>query len=307
MIPVLVSTSRFDPENFDIAAGDYRSRLSPTFNPHGRKLTEGEVSDCLSAGVVGLIAGLEPLTRNVLQRATNLRVIARVGTGLDSIDLAAANELGIAVVNTPDATTDAVAELTLAHILNALRGVAAADRNIRAGSWSPFMGRLLKGKTVGIIGFGRIGRRVAQLVGAFGAHVVFTDPAVSENDDSRWRSLMSLCAESDVVSLHVPLTTQTEGLIGAQQLSAMKQGAILINVARGGLVDEAALYTALNKNHIWAALDCFAEEPYLGNLRASERITMTAHMGSYATETRTLMEREAVSALIREFEKTGLL
>jgi D-3-phosphoglycerate dehydrogenase len=87
----------------------------------------------------------------------------------------------------------------------------------------------------------------------------------------------------------------------------MKQGAILINVARGGLVDEAALYTALNKNHIWAALDCFAEEPYLGNLRASERITMTAHMGSYATETRTLMEREAVSALIREFEKTGLL
>jgi D-3-phosphoglycerate dehydrogenase len=307
MIPVLVSTSRFDPENFDIAAGDYRSHLSPTFNPHGRKLTEGEVSDFLSAGVVGLIAGLEPLTRNVLQRATNLRVIARVGTGLDSIDLAAANELGIAVVNTPDATTDAVAELTLAHILNALRGVAAADRNIRAGSWSPFMGRLLKGKTVGIIGFGRIGRRVAQLVGAFGAHVVFTDPAVSENDDSRWRSLMSLCAESDVVSLHVPLTTQTEGLIGAQQLSAMKQGAILINVARGGLVDEAALYTALNKNHIWAALDCFAEEPYLGNLRASERITMTAHMGSYATETRTLMEREAVSALIREFEKTGLL
>jgi D-3-phosphoglycerate dehydrogenase len=307
MIPVLVSTSRFDPENFDIAAGDYRSHLSPTFNPHGRKLTEGEVSDFLSAGVVGLIAGLEPLTRNVLQRATNLRVIARVGTGLDSIDLAAANELGIAVVNTPDATTDAVAELTLAHILNALRGVAAADRNIRAGSWSPFMGRLLKGKTVGIIGFGRIGRRVAQLVGAFGAHVVFTDPAVSENDDSRWRSLMSLCAESDVVSLHVPLTTQTEGLIGAQQLSAMKQGAILINVARGGLVDEAALYTALNKNHIWAALDCFAEEPYLGNLRASERVTMTAHMGSYATETRTLMEREAVSALIREFEKTGLL
>jgi D-3-phosphoglycerate dehydrogenase len=179
MIPVLVSTSRFDPENFDIAAGDYRSHLSPTFNPHGRKLTEGEVSDFLSAGVVGLIAGLEPLTRNVLQRATNLRVIARVGTGLDSIDLAAANELGIAVVNTPDATTDAVAELTLAHILNALRGVAAADRNIRAGSWSPFMGRLLKGKTVGIIGFGRIGRRVAQLVGAFGAHVVFTDPAVS--------------------------------------------------------------------------------------------------------------------------------
>jgi D-3-phosphoglycerate dehydrogenase len=307
MIPVFVSTSRFDLENFDIAVGDYRSRLSPTFNPHGRKLTEDEISDFLSTGVVGLIAGLEPLTRNVLQRATNLRVIARVGTGLDSIDLAAASELNIAVVNTPDATTDAVAELTLAHILNALRGVAAADRNIRAGSWSPFMGRLLKGKTVGIIGFGRIGRRVAQLVGAFGAHVVFTDPAVSENDDSRWRSLMSLCAESDVVSLHVPLTTQTEGLIGAQQLSAMKQGAILINVARGGLVDEAALYTALNKNHIWAALDCFAEEPYLGNLRASERITMTAHMGSYATETRTLMEREAVSALIREFEKTGLL
>ena len=307
MIPVFVSTSRFDHANFDIAVGVYRSHLSPTFNPHGRKLTEDEISDFLSAGVVGLIAGLEPLTRNVLQRATNLRVIARVGTGLDSIDLAAANELDIAVVNTPDATTDAVAELTLAHMLNALRGVAAADRNIRAGSWSPFMGRLLKEKTVGIIGFGRIGRRVAQLVEAFGAHVVFTDPAVSANDDSRWRSLMALCAESDVVSLHVPLTTQTEGLIGAQQLSSMKQGAILINVARGGLVDESALYTALNTNHIWAALDCFADEPYLGDLRTSERITMTAHMGSYATETRTLMEREAVSALIREFEKTGLL
>lgn len=307
MIPVFVSTSRFDPENFARAAGDHRSHLSPTFNPHGRKLTEVEISGFLSAGVVGLIAGLEPLTRSVLQRATNLRVIARVGTGLDSIDLAAASELGIAVVNTPDATTDAVAELTLGHMLNALRGIAAADRSIRAGSWSPFMGRLLKDKTVGIIGFGRIGRRVAQLVEVFGAHVVFTDQAVSENDDSRWRTLMALCSESDVISLHVPFTAQTEGLIGVEQLSAMKQGAILINVARGGLVDESALRTALDTNHMWAALDCFAEEPYLGDLRSSERITMTAHMGSYATETRALMEREAVSAMIREFEKTGLL
>ena len=111
MIPIFISTSRFDPENFDIAGGEHRSHLSPTFNPHGRKLTEQEISEFLSAGVVGLIAGLEPLTRNVLARAADLRVIARVGTGLDSVDLTAAQDLGITVVNTPDATTDAVAEL----------------------------------------------------------------------------------------------------------------------------------------------------------------------------------------------------
>jgi D-3-phosphoglycerate dehydrogenase len=307
MIPIFISTSRFDPENFDIAGGEHRSHLSPTFNPHGRKLTEEEVSEFLSAGVVGLIAGLEPLTRNVLARATDLRVIARVGTGLDSVDLTAAQDLGITVVNTPDATTDAVAELTLGHILNTLRGVASADRNIRAGSWSPLMGRLLKGKTVGIIGFGRIGRRVAQLVDAFGARVVLTDPTVDQASDSRWRTLRALCTESDIISLHVPFSSENQHIIGAEELSAMKQGTILVNVARGGLIDESALRKALDTNHLWAAIDCFAEEPYLGDLRTSERITMTAHMGSYATETRTLMEREAVSALVREFKKIGLL
>jgi D-3-phosphoglycerate dehydrogenase len=306
-IEVFVSTSRFDRQNLRAADALSGGRLRYTFNPHGRKLTEEEVSHVLSEGFVGLIAGLEPLSESVLSAATALRVIARVGTGLDTVDLNAAERLGVSVCNTPDATTDAVAELTMAHMLSVLRGVARSDRSIRAGGWSPFMGKLLKEKTVGIVGFGRIGRRVAELVNAFGAHVIFSDPVGSHGGDSRKRTLMQLCSESDIITLHVPLLPETRMMIGAKEINAMKPQAILLNIARGGLVDEDALTIAVTEGRLSAGLDCFQNEPYQGPLNSFDDVTMTAHMGSYAEETRQLMEREAAMAMVQEFQRLSIL
>jgi D-3-phosphoglycerate dehydrogenase len=306
-IPILISTSQFDPHHFAIANSVTGGLLSPTYNTFGRRLTEEEISEQLSSGYVGLIAGLEPLTANVLIKAKGLRVIARVGTGLDSVDLTVAKRLGISVLNTPDATTDAVAELTIGHMLSSLRGITMTDRRIRSGEWSPYMGNLLKGKTVGIVGFGRIGHRVGQLVEAFGAAILIHDSRESLVSDPRWRDLESLCAGSDIVSLHTPLVEATQHLIGAKELSAMRCGAIILNVARGGLIDEHALAAALREGRIRAALDCFTNEPYQGELRTLDNVTMTAHMGSYASETRAVMEVEAASNLVAELQRLGVV
>jgi D-3-phosphoglycerate dehydrogenase len=307
VISILISTSQFDPQNFAIANSVTGGLLSPTYNTFGRRLTEEEISEQLSSGYVGLIAGLEPLTANVLIKAKGLRVIARVGTGLDSVDLTVAKRLGISVLNTPDATTDAVAELTIGHMLSSLRGITMTDRRIRSGEWSPYMGNLLKGKTVGIVGFGRIGHRVGQLVEAFGAAILIHDSRESLVSDPRWRDLESLCAGSDIVSLHTPLVEATQHLIGAKELSAMRCGAIILNVARGGLIDEHALAAALREGRIRAALDCFTNEPYQGELRTLDNVTMTAHMGSYASETRAVMEVEAASNLVAELQRLGVV
>ena len=276
-------------------------------NPFATRLTEGQVIDLLGTDTVGLIAGLEPLTKNVLQSAKSLKVIARVGTGLDSVDLAAAKQLGITVLNTPDAPTKAVAELTLAHILGLLRNVSQADRQIRVGVWKGLMGSLLETKTVGIVGFGRIGKRVATLISAFGASVIISDAQVKQSDYPNVE-LDELCIKSDILSLHLPYSEATHHIINEKQISQMKKGSYIVNISRGGLVDETALLTALKSGHLaGAALDCFEQEPYEGELSKLETVQITAHMGSYARETRDLMEREASRLLVNALHEKNLL
>jgi len=276
-------------------------------NPFAARLTEGQVIELLGTDTVGLIAGLEPLTKNVLQSAKSLKVIARVGTGLDSVDLAAAKQLGITVLNTPDAPTKAVAELTLAHILGLLRNVSQADRQIRVGVWKGLMGSLLETKTVGIVGFGRIGKRVATLISAFGASVIISDAQLKQSDYPNVE-LDELCIKSDILSLHLPYSEATHHIINEKQISQMKKGSYIVNISRGGLVDETALLTALKSGHLaGAALDCFEQEPYEGELSKLETVQITAHMGSYARETRDLMEREASRLLVNALHEKNLL
>jgi len=276
-------------------------------NPFAARLTEGQVIELLGTDTVGLIAGLEPLTKNVLQSAKSLKVIARVGTGLDSVDLAAAKQLGITVLNTPDAPTKAVAELTLAHILGLIRNVSQADRQIRVGVWKGLMGSLLETKTVGIVGFGRIGKRVATLISAFGASVIISDAQVNQSDYPNVE-LDELCIKSDILSLHLPYSEATHHIINEKQISQMKKGSYIVNISRGGLVDETALLTALKSGHLaGAALDCFEQEPYEGELSKLETVQITAHMGSYARETRDLMEREASRLLVNALHEKNLL
>ena len=309
MARILITTSSFDTEH-NIPLQHLREsgcQLVP--NPHGRRLTEAEAADLLGNDIVGVIAGVEPLTRAVIGKARLLKVISRCGIGLDSVDLDAAAERGIKVYNTPGAPVSAVAELTLALMLDLLRRVGQADRSLRQGEWKQLMGNLLSFQTVGIIGFGRIGRRVAGLTHAFGAKILVHDkimtnvPAYCEATD-----FDSLLQRSDIVTLHVPLLPELRHMIGRAQLARMKRGAYLINAARGGLVDEAALLESLQAGALaGAALDTFEEEPYRGPLTAMPQVLLTAHMGSYARESRIQMEQEAAHNLLLGLTSLGVI
>ena len=304
---VLISTSSFNLANFAQLSDLEKAGVEVRLNPFAARLTEKQAIDLLGTDTIGLIAGLEPLTKNVLQAAKSLKVIARVGTGLDSVDLVAAKELEIIVLNTPDAPTKAVAELTIAHILGLLRHLSQADRQIRNGIWKGLMGSLLETKTVGIVGFGRIGKRVATLLSAFGASVLISDAQVKSGDFQNV-GLDELCTRSDIVSLHLPYSEATHHIIDEKRINLMKKGSFIVNISRGGLVDEAMLLVALKSGHLaGAALDCFEQEPYEGELRNLENVQITAHMGSYARETRDLMEQEASRLLVNALHEKNLL
>ena len=304
---ILISTSSFNLDNFSELSVIRSSGIEVKLNPFKTRLTEDQVIELLGAESVGLIAGLESLNSRVLRSATALKVIARVGTGLDSVDLGEAAKLGIKVLNTPDAPTSAVAELTLGHILGLLRNIAKADRQIRDNKWQGQMGSLLETKTVGVVGFGRIGQRVAKLVASFGAKVIVSDPYTDTTEYENC-ALDELCQRVDVLTLHLPYVEKTHNLIGSRQFQLMKKGSFVINVSRGGLIDEIALLQAVESEHIaGAALDCFEQEPYFGPLSKLENVQMTAHMGTYARETRDQMEREASLLLVKALREMKIV
>ncbi len=310
MPKIVISTS-----SFNVAASSALTSLATAgyeivTNPHKRRLTEAEAIDLLrDEEVVGMIASTEPLSRAALEKAGALKVISRCGIGMDNVDVGAAKALGIDVLNTPDAPTDSVAELTLGLILAALRRIGEADRAMRAGEWRPLMGRLLRDRVLGIVGYGRIGRSVGRLADAFGARVVACDARKLEPQPRVERmGLDQLLAASDIVTLHMPSTPNKQAVITAAKLALMRHGAILVNTSRGDLVDENALARALDSGALaGAALDTFVEEPYSGPLTALPQVTLTAHMGSYAEETRAKMEEEAASNLLQALTARGLV
>jgi D-3-phosphoglycerate dehydrogenase len=282
--------------------------LRVVLNPWARKLSEGELSQLLHEHrPVGLLAGLEPITRQVLEEARDfLKVVSRVGAGWDNVDLEAAAESGILVYRTPGVLTQAVAELTVGLMLSALRSITLHDRLVRQGGWQKYMGGLLATKTVGIIGFGAIGQRVGELVRAFGARVLYYDPL---SKDAAWAQavpLSTLLAEADIISLHASGKGQ---ILGPKELGSLcKRGAVLINTARGGLVDEAALHDCLSRGHLsYACLDVFQEEPYTGPLCHLDNVVLTCHVGSYADEARQQMEEEAVDHLLQGLREAKVL
>jgi len=302
---VLLSVSSFG------AGGDQDRRkledagMEVLDNPHGRRLTRDEIGE-LIGDVHALVAGTEPLDLPVLEQAPRLRVISRVGVGLENVDLNAARSLGIVVRNTPDAVTDPVAELTLAGILSLLRHIGEMDRALRAGNWERKMGGLLRGKTVGIIGLGRIGRRLTELLTPFEVTVLASDRApdqhVAGQLGATYVELGELLERSDIVTLHVP--GMTRPLIGAEELARMQPHALLVNASRGGLVDEDALLAALREERLAGAyVDTFVDEPYTGPLTELEQVLVTPHAGSYAREARARMESEAVDNLLGALEE----
>ena len=306
---VLITTSSFEVEN-NLALQTLQSAgIEVQVNPYGRRLTENEVGELLTGDVRGMIAGVEPLTRAVLAKATGLKAISRCGIGLDNVDLDAAKEFGIKVCNTPGAPVTAVAELTVALMLDLMRRVTQVDRAMRQGQWKQVMGNLLAFQKVGIVGYGRIGRRVGELLHAFGATILACDRlSVDTPDYVSCYDLDKLMRESDIVTLHVPFEPGPYYLIGRRQISSMKPGAFLVNAARGGLVDEQALHEMLVSGHLaGAAIDTYEIEPYKGPLSELPQVVLTAHMGSYAKESRIQMEREAAQNLVMELTTAGVV
>jgi D-3-phosphoglycerate dehydrogenase / 2-oxoglutarate reductase len=232
------------------------------------------------------------VTAELLRAGRRLRVVGRAGIGVDNVDLAAATELGILVVNAPTANLISATEHTFALLLALARRVAAADASMKRGEWDrkSWVGLELQGKTLGVVGLGRIGRAVAERARAFEmeviAHDPFLDPAVARRQGVELLDLDELLPRADVVTLHTPLTEGTRNLLSAARLAALKPGALLVNCARGGLVDEAALLAALEEGRLGgAALDVYAQEPPASfALAAHPRVVATPHIGAQTRE-----------------------
>ena len=268
-----------------------------SINPLGRKLKESELPQFLK-NVDILIAGTENISKQVIDSAPNLKLISRVGVGLDSVNLHVARERGIKICYTPDAPAPAVAELTIATMLTLLRSIHIANNCMHLGEWKRFFGGRIGNSTIGIIGYGRIGSKVFQILQGFKPRKIlihdhkFNDDYQVEGFEKS--TLDQIYRESDLITLHLPLTDSTRNLISAKEFSLMRSNALLINTARGGIVNEIDLYKALETKQIaGASIDVFEEEPYVGNLNLLENCLLTSHMGSMSFDCRAAMELEA--------------
>lgn len=275
-------------------------------NPIGRRLRAEELAEMI-VDVDVLIAGTEPITAAVMDRAPRLRLISRVGIGLDSVDLQAARARDILVSYTPDAPAPAVADMTMGLILSLLRSLAQADRGMRGGVWHRFVGRRLSELTVGVVGVGRVGKRLIRHLQGFTPQILANDlapdPEFGVLHQVRWVDKETLYKEADIITLHLPLTPLTGNLITRRELEMMKRDTVLINTSRGGMVNEHDLAQALKKGRLaGAALDVFGQEPYSGELVTIENCLLTCHMGSMARDCRAQMELEATEEAVRFFK-----
>jgi phosphoglycerate dehydrogenase-like enzyme len=257
-----------------------------------------ELSEMLE-GAVGAIVSTDPFTRSVIEGHPHLGVISRIGVGTDSVDVAASTELGVIVTITPGLNAETVADHTMALILAHLRKVVAQDSSVKHGGWER-VGRMtpteLFGKTVGLLGAGAIGRKVIRRLAGFDVRILFFDPVVEDAQPAaKMESVKELLNAADVVSLHLPLTAETRGIVGESELRQMKSTAILINTARGPLIDQAALFTALKEGRVGgAALDVFDEEPPSAEvLRDVPNLICSPHLAGLSTES---IRRMTISA-----------
>jgi len=275
-------------------------------NPFGRKLTEIETIE-LGKEIVGVVAGVETYNKNIIDHLAKLKCISRVGVGVDSINLEYLKEKNIELFITSNGPTQSVAELSLSLALNLLRRVSILDKRIRREIWKKETGSLIVGKKIGIIGLGRIGKRTALLYKALGC----TISAYDKYPDAQWmnengisnESFENLISTADIISIHVPGLDEGKPLLNETELNKLKSGCIIINLSRGGVIDEKALFLHLKNNpENFAALDVFIDEPYKGELTELENILLTPHIGSYAKEAKLTMEVDAVKNLINFFQ-----
>lgn len=272
------------------------------FNDEGSSL-KGDALVAFLEGCEKAVLALEIVDDALLARLPNLKVISKVGVGLDTIDVAAMAKRGVKLAWTPGTNSRSVAELALMAALALLRRLPEMQADLNAGQWRQLKGGTLSGRTIGLVGLGAVARELTGLLAPFGVTIIAHDPApdraFAEARGVRLVPLDELLRESDVVSLHLPLLPATRGLLGAANLSLMKPSSVLINTARGGLVDEAALLEALDAGRLaGAALDVFASEPPADKrLLAHPKLLATPHVGGSTEEAILAMGRAAIAGL----------
>jgi len=277
------------------------------FNTKGKPLTEDELIAALK-GCDGCIAGLDPFSRKVIESVDKLKVISRYGTGVDNVDVAAAGEKGITVCRTPGVNSQAVAELTFAFMICLARQVPMLDRKTREGHWVRSVGIELHKKTLGILGLGAVGKKTARIAAGFSMNVLACDPGIdigyAKDNGIRAVDFDTLLKESDFLSLHLPLKPDTRHIISAEAMRRMKKGVIIINTARGGLIDEAAACDLIKSGHIdGLGLDVYEEEPPQNSpLLGLENVVFTPHTAAHTTEATAGMASMSVENLINAFK-----
>ncbi len=308
MSKIYVALSTFAQEGKEPLALLNKSGHEFTVNPSGKRLGKAEVMAQVK-GYEAVVAGLEPYDTDVLQALQGLKCISRCGVGVDNIDLAKAKENGITVLNTPNVVVQPVAELTLALILDLLRQTTAHTVLMRAGKWERLPASQLAGSTVGIIGLGRIGRRVAKLLKCLDVNVIGYDIHPNHSwagqEGITLVGFYDLLAKADIISVHAALGADGKLCLGQEEFARMKKGALVINVSRGYFIDETALLQALQSGHLGGAgLDVYAQEPYQGPLSSLPNVVLTPHVATLTKESRLLMELEAVENVIQFLNKS---
>jgi len=270
-------------------------------NTFGRRLRRAEMPEVLREADA-VLAGVEPYDAELVHALPRLQCISRCGVGTDSIDLEAARRRGIAVYATPDEVTEPVAQLTVALMLALARHLPQHLDAARAGRWEKRTGVLLSEWTIGLIGFGRIGRSVERYLRPFGPRILAADPALRPGDTPETVKpveLAALLAQAEMVSLHASRPSDAGPLLGRRELAAMKRGSYFVNTARGHLVDEAALVDVLQSGHLaGAAIDVFTEEPYAGPLARLPQVLCTPHVASLTRGSRAAMERRCAQNVV---------
>ena len=256
----------------------------------------------------GYIVGLEKVNQQLIAAAPRLKVISKFGVGTDNIDIRAAVDAGVSVGNCPGANSNAVAELAIGLIISLARQVPEMYRQLREHHWNTYLGFELRNKTLAILGFGNIGYRVAQLLTPFGCSILaydsFPNHAAAAKVGAQFVELDEALSESDIISVHLPLTDETQHIINAKRLSLVKRGAIFVNLARGGVVDEDALYNAVRQGIIRsAAIDVFSQEPpFSSPLLTDPRVMVTPHIGASTIEATINMANMALDNVVAGIE-----
>ena len=286
-----------------------KSNIDYVINPHNKKLREDQLVELIT-DFDAVIAGTEEITEKVMTKANNLKLISRVGIGLDSVDLLAAERLKIGVSYTPDAPAPAVADLTIGLMYSILRKIHQANIHMHNGNWNRFFGKRLVDSTIGIIGAGRVGSRVIESLKALGCKkIMYYDKKVrlQENQDLVFAQKEEIYAISDIISFHIPLDPETKNMVTLADMKQMKKDVSLINTSRGGIINEQDLSDALRNNFIGgAAIDVFIQEPYQGILSQHDNCILTSHMGSMTVDCRSRMEIEATEEVVRFFAGEAL-